>query len=475
MKKKKENLFQKFTHSMTIESLRERVQWLVTLRWIAGVMVVISVLAAKAFLEIENIAVPLALGFFILFYNLVFHLVRKYFVSHPEASDKDIKRRYALINLQIFLDLTVLAALIYFTGGIANPFLSFFIFHMVISSILLSRVNAYLWAFFTIGLETLLFYLEHFGYIPCHRFLPGYPTDLVKNGDHVFFILMAFSVTLLITVYFATSIMRPIRKRQLELTELQNRLEQKRDLLELKNKELSDMDRSKTEFLYRVEHELKAPIGALQSLISVVSRGYSAVDEAKRNELLARAENRVTLMKELVSDLLSLSRVSERSFTLELQPIDLKQMVYEAVDELNTYSKKRGVPIKIDAADALPEIMADKHAMEEITRNLIHNAVKYSFEGDVNVRLTTSEGNLVMEVQDHGIGISEEDLPDVFKEFYRTPNAKAFEEGSGLGLSLVKRLVEHHNGAITVTSQLNKGTTFTVTLPVDSGKIEELK
>lgn len=464
--RKKENFFQKFTISMTVESLRERVQWLVALRWIAGLMVVVSLLTAKAFFDVRTITIPLILGLLILGYNLAFHLIRKYFVTHPEASEQDIKRRIVLINIQIFLDLLVLATLIYFTGGIANPFLFFFIFHMVISSILLSRFNAYIWAMFTICLESLLFYLEHFGHIPSHKFLPGYPEGLVQNGIHVFILLMVFGISLIITVYFATTIMRPIRKRQLELSELQQRLEAKRDLLEAKNKELSDMDRSKTEFLFRVEHELKAPIGALQSLLSVVVRGYESVDEAKRKELLGRAQNRVTVMKELVSDLLSLSRINERSFKLELEPIDMGRMIETTVEDLNTYSKKKGVPIKVEAPERLPLIMADRHALEEVTRNLIHNAVKYSFEGEVNVRLSAGDENLMLEVQDHGIGINEEDLKQIFKEFYRTSNAKAFEEGSGLGLSLVKRLVERHNGTIVVTSILDKGTTFTVTMPV---------
>jgi signal transduction histidine kinase len=467
--KKKENFFQTFTHSLTVENMIERVQWLVFLRWIAGLAVVISLLAGKAFFNIHGITVPLLLGITILIYNGVFQMIRKYFITHPEASGTDIKRRLMLINLQIFLDLAMLAALIYFTGGIANPFLSFFIFHMVIGSILLSRRNAYLWALFTIILESMLFFLEHFGYIPSQPFLPGYPVGLVSNGSHVMFVLAAFSVTLLITVYFATSIMRPIRKRQLDLTELQNQLSQKRDQLERSNKKLCEIDRSKTQFLYRVEHELKSPIGALQSLLSVVTRGYSSVDEEKKKELLSRAENRVAVMRELVTDLLSLSRVSERGFKLNIETMNLEQVVKQVIEDLSTFSGKKDVPVILESPSSLPGIRADKHAVIEITRNLVHNAVKYSFEGDVTVSLVEDKGFVVMMIKDNGIGISEEDLAEVFDEFFRTANARAFEEGSGLGLSLVKRLVEQHGGSIDVSSQMNKGTTVTVSFPVVEG------
>jgi len=468
--KNKENFFQKFAASMTIENIRERVQWLVILRWIAGVSVVIAVLVGKAFFadHVESYIIPLCLGVFILFYNSLFQLITKYFTTHPDSSSADVKRRMALINLQILIDLTVLAALIYFTGGITNPFLSFFIFHMVISSILLSKLNAYVWAVFTISLESLLFYLEHFGYIPCQKFLPGYPPGLVSNGTHVMFILVSFSVTLIITVYFATSIMRPIRKRQMELSELQNMLENKRDLLEAKNKELSDVDHSKTKFLYRVEHELKAPIGALQSLISVVRRGYDSVDEEKKKELLSRAENRICVMKELVTDLLSLSRVTERRFQLEIQEIDFQRTVEEVIEDLAGYSAKKEINVKLKCASNLPILHADKQAIIEIVHNLIHNGLKYSFEGSVNVRVAEKDGNIVFQVEDSGIGISEEHLENIFTEFYRASNAKAFEEGSGLGLSLVKHLVLQHSGEIDVKSRLNEGTTFTVTLPAQA-------
>jgi signal transduction histidine kinase len=337
---------------------------------------------------------------------------------------------------------------------------------MVISSILLSMRNAYIWAIFTIIMESTLFYLEHHHHIPSWHFFPFYPEGLVNSGTYVFLTAVAFSVTILITVYFATTIVRPIRKRQLDLTELQIDLQKQKAELELKNKELQELDHSKTEFLYRVEHELKAPIGALQSLLSVVSRGYSSVSDEKKKEFLARAGRRVSTMKDLVTDLLSLSRVSERSFQLELETLRLETLTKEVIDELGVYAGRKGVDIKTNFAEPLPEIRADKQAMLEVTRNLVHNAVKYSFQGEVNVTLTSLEKQVIFKVEDSGIGISEEDLGNIFKEFYRSANAKAFEEGTGLGLSLVKYLIERHGGTITVSSQLDKGTTFTVTLPV---------
>ncbi len=464
----KPNFFETFIGSVSVENMTQRVQWLVFLRWPAGIGVIITALAGKAFFHIETITIPLLLGFFVLFYNMIFHLINKYIFGRQstEESRRCIRKRLFSINIQILLDLLVLTALIYFTGSFVNPFFFFFIFHMVIGSILLSRINAYGWAFFTIIIVSLLFYLEHFQYIPHQHFFPFHPREMIDNSGHILLFLGAFSLTMIVTVYFATTIMRSTRKQQVGLTELKNDLKEQRDQLELKNNELEELDRSKTEFLHRVEHELKAPIDALRSLLSVVSRSGIKLAEEKRSDFLARAERRVVVMKELVADLLSLSRINERRFQLDIESIEMDALVNEMIADLSTYARKKGIGIKTDFAPSLPAIKGDRVALMEITSNLIHNAVKYSFEGEAVVSLFTENHRLIFRVKDRGIGISEEDLPNVFTEFYRTANAKAFEGGTGLGLSLVKRLVERHGGTIAVTSQLNEGTTFTVTLPV---------
>ncbi|MCP4214689.1 MAG: HAMP domain-containing histidine kinase [bacterium] len=454
-------------HPVIIKNMGRRILWLIMLRWVAGISVVVSVLAGKVYFNIGEVTVPLLLGLLILLYNAAFNLIFKYLHSAPNGSTAGMQKRLILINSQIFLDLIVLATLVYYTGGIVNPLLFFFVFHMVISSILLSRLNAYIWAFFTIILESLIFYLESSHLIPTWKFFPFYPESLINNDDYLLLLLCVFGVTLLVTVYFATTIMRPIRKRQLALTELQNDLQHQRDQLEQKNKELNELDRSKTDFLYRVEHELKAPIGALNSLLSVVARGYSSVSDEKKKDLLNRAQGRCTMMKDLVTDLLSLSRVNERSFQLELETVHFDEILQGVVDDLHMYAAKKEITINYYSPETFPGQQADKHAIIEICRNLVHNAVKYSFQGKVDVTLTLEGEGLKMIVADSGIGISEEDLGNIFNEFYRTSNAKAFEEGTGLGLSLVKRLVEQHGGTIAAESKLNQGTTFTVTLPVN--------
>jgi signal transduction histidine kinase len=464
----KSSFFEKFIGSVPVENMTQRVQWLIFLRWIAGVGVIISTLAGKAFFHIHNITIPLLLGVSVLLYNAAFHLITQYIFNQKTAAQTNggIRRRLIAINIQILLDLLVLTTLIYFTGTYINPFFLFFVFHMVISSILLSRINAYGWAAFTIITVSAVFCLEHFNYIPHRHFFPFYPREIVGNGWYVLLFLLVFGITMIVTVYFATTMMRSIRKQQMDLTDLKNDLKEQRDQLEIKNKELEELDQSKTSFLHRVEHELKAPIDALRSLLSVVSRGGIKLDEEKRKDFLSRAERRVVVMKELVTDLLSLSRINERRFQLDIETVEMNKIIDDVIGDLTTFARKKGIKIRQDFALPIPKITGDSTALAEVSYNLIHNAVKYSFGGEVEVSLFPVNGRLMFRVRDSGIGISDEDIKKIFNEFYRTANAKAFEEGTGLGLSLVKRLIEQHGGTIDVDSRLNEGTTFTVSLPV---------
>ena len=454
-----------FKPVLTGANLTRRLDWLILLRWFAGIGVVIGVLAGKAFFHIHRVEIPLVLGILILTYNAVFFWLNRRPSQQALMQDEHNTTRIMQINYQIGLDLLALACLIYFTGGIMNPFLFFFVFHMVIGSILLSRANAYAIALFTILLETVAFLVEHFDLVPTIDFFGFYPSESAVSTPYAFLLLAAFSATLLITVYFTTNIVSSIRQKHLELTNLQRDLQVQKEQLEEKNRELEELDHSKTEFLYRVEHELKAPIEAVNSLLSVVARGYSAVSDEKRDEFIKRAANRVLSMKELVSDLLSMSRIKERTYKLDKRDIPAGEIVSSIVDDLGSLANKKGISIQLELENGLPKLNADENAFRDIARNLIHNAVKYSFEGTVTISMYVKNSFIVLRVRDQGIGIDENDLQRIGQEFFRTGNAKAFEEGTGLGISLVKKLVEKHGGTLEIQSQLNKGSTFTASFP----------
>jgi len=436
----KENFFDRYTGTISIESVCENVIWLIRLRWIACVGLLFGVIMSKAFFKISGDTVYpiLMIGILILFFNFIFYL-RYSFLSKRKGQSKEC---------------------------VETPILFFFIFHMVISSIMLSRVNAFFWAFFTIIIQSLMTYLEYIGKLEHKNFFYFIHELKDRSGYSEFFILIIFSITLIITVYFATTIMRPIRKKQLDLTILKNELLEQKKLLELKNIELEEIDKSKTNFLYRVEHELKAPIGAILSMLSVVVRGYNSVDDNKKIDFLNRSMIRIKGMKDMVVDLLSLSRIEAKNFRLNKTDIDISTLTEKMITELTPYSQKKKIGIKTHIDKNIPLLKADSDALTEIIRNLIHNAIKYSFEGVVTVSLLSDKKNIILSIKDTGIGISEDDLNNIFEEFYRTSNAKAFEEGTGLGLSLVKKLIEQHNGNIEIKSEINKGTESIVSFPL---------
>ncbi len=455
-----------FKPVLTGANLTRRLDWLILLRWFAGIGVIIAILTGKAFFHIERVGIPLLIGVSILAYNAVFYRISRRLSNQEDyQQDESSPHRILFINIQIGIDLLTLALLIHSTGGILNPFLFFFVFHMVIGSILLARGNAYAIALFTIFLVTLSFLLEHFKIIDSINFFGFYPKALTVAGPYVLLLLAAFSATMIITVYFTTNIVASIRQKHLALTQLQKNLQDQKDQLQATNLELEALDHSKTEFLYRVEHELKAPIEAVNSILSVVARGYASVSDEKRDEFIKRAASRVMSMKGLVSDLLSISRIKERSFKLDKQEVQGDAIVLGIVNDLKNLATKKGIGIQLDIESGLPKLTVDENAFHDIARNLIHNAVKYSFEGTVTIAMYEKNDFITLQVRDQGIGIAADDLEKIGEEFFRTGNAKAFEEGTGLGISLVKRLVEQHGGRLDIQSRLNHGSTFTVYFP----------
>jgi len=464
------NFFERYTGTISIQRVCDNVIWLIRLRWIACIGLLFGVIFSKAFFHIDAEVVfpPLLIGLIILFYNFIFYLRYSFLKKRKVGIAKEcVEKRLSFVNIQIFADLIMLSAIIYYTGGITTPIIFFFIFHMVISSIVLSRLNAYFWAFFTIIIESVMTYLEHIEIIEHKNFFYFIHKLNDRTGYSEFFILIVFSITLIITVYFATTIMRPIREKQLDLTKIKNELLEQKEMLNNKNIELEELDKSKTEFLYRVEHELKAPISAVLGLLSVVTRGYESVDESKKIDFLNRSINRVISMKDLVADLLSLSRIESKNFKLNLKNVHMAKLIENCIEELGAYSRKKQILIKKNIGENLPEINADRDALKDIIRNLIHNAIKYSFQGHIAVSLFLENDRLIFSVKDFGIGIAEDDLSEIFEEFYRTSNAKEFESGTGLGLSLVKKLVEQHSGRIDIKSKLNTGTECIVSFPVE--------
>jgi two-component system, OmpR family, phosphate regulon sensor histidine kinase PhoR len=228
-----------------------------------------------------------------------------------------------------------------------------------------------------------------------------------------------------------------------------------------------ELDEMKNDFVRMVSHELRAPLAAIKQQHSVILDGLAGGLTPKQIELLSRAQAKIQGLLDLINDLLDVAKMEAGRGQLEQVPLQLGEVLDEVVAILRAKADNQKVALKLETPADLPLILADRRAMEEIFTNLVSNAVNYSPDGGQVTISGVSHGDyLELRVQDTGIGIVPEEIPKIFDKFYRVKHPKTRQViGTGLGLSLVKGLVEAHRGTVEVESEAGRGTLFRVLLP----------
>ena len=229
----------------------------------------------------------------------------------------------------------------------------------------------------------------------------------------------------------------------------------------------SELDR--TWFLQKSAHQLRSPFNAIYSMLKMIRKGYLGPINKEQKKTIERCEKRIEMLGDLIKDLLKLGIKRADIYKTIIQPVDITEIM-NALDSLyRTQALEKGVDITFDIEELIPQIMANKKLIDELLTNLISNAIKYTPPGGkVRVSLAKeSKDQVRLEVFDTGIGIPEEDMPRLFSEFFRAENAKAFAEegGTGLGLVIIKEILDRIKGTISVKSKVGEGTCFTCFLP----------
>lgn len=232
---------------------------------------------------------------------------------------------------------------------------------------------------------------------------------------------------------------------------------------------LKKLDEAKSMFISMVAHEVKNPLAAVESYLTALLMGNLDGDPEKKRQVIERCILRTATLRNMVSELINLTAIETGHFTLKRSVLDVRPIVAQAVEAYRekALAKKQNLTLTCGPELDHTRILADKDSVFIICSNLIDNAIKYTHEqGHIEVKLEENGLFLKLVVRDDGIGISPEDQERVFDEFFRVKNAYTMQHpGTGLGLSLVKKLVECHEGTIAVQSAPGKGTTFTVSLP----------
>ncbi|HHL39335.1 MAG TPA: HAMP domain-containing histidine kinase, partial [Deltaproteobacteria bacterium] len=300
---------------------------------------------------------------------------------------------------------------------------------------------------------------EYAGAAPHHPFGDLFPRHVHSDGRYLLVLYFVFASSILFTTHIASNISERLAEREEELRAKSRQLEAA--LAELREK-----DRLKSEYVRVVAHDMKSPLASALSLISVLLGGYAGPLEPKAREVVERMGRKLEYLHHYAKDLLDLSRMRSARF-LSLQPVEIAPLVEEALALAAAKKEDKRINIVVDTSTAPKEITADREQLLHVLINLVANALKYTPDGGaVTIRAATEADRLRIDVSDTGIGIPPDELPRIFDEFYRGRNVAKTTKGTGLGLALVKEMVERHGGSVSVESRPHQGTRFTVKMPL---------
>ena len=218
-------------------------------------------------------------------------------------------------------------------------------------------------------------------------------------------------------------------------------------------------------FVSMVSHELRAPLAAVQQRLMLVTGGYAGeISEATRTSILG-TQKRIKGLISLIGDWLNLSRIEAGEVVGPEDPVDLEAVMAAIAETLSPLALERNITLKIDAPDSLRPVLGNRDALEMLFTNLVHNAIKYNRRGgSILIGLAEEDDSIVVTVEDTGVGIPRDQLALIFEQFYRVKE-EGRTDGSGLGLSIARKIAELHAGSIAVKSEVGKGTVFTVRIP----------
>ncbi len=386
----------------------------------------------------------------------------------------------ALEPVWLAVDMALVSLAVYLSGGEASPLFPWYLANIGSAAFVLGQRAAFAVALADTG---------------------GYLTALWMHGDLQDFDAWARAVGLMACLYAASFFflrgvtevlerrramgkMRRDEKRKLEeLTRLTAELEKSTSEAAEANLRLSEADRLKSQFLANMSHELRTPLNSIIGFSGILKTHLGDELSDRHARFLGHIHSSGERLLHIINDILDLSRVEAGSLELNIERFSVESVVDGITSVLQDSARKRGISFEPRVDAGLPPLEADVVRVKQILYNLAVNAVKFSYEGAV-VGLAArhlpaavsplSTESVVLEVSDAGIGIDPRDRELIFQEFYQVDGGTDREfEGTGLGLTLVKRFVELHRGTVAVESTVGQGSTFTVTLPLEFGGAKE--
>lgn len=445
--------------------LGDRVYTFVVIRFLAAVAVVLGALFAEFIVGIEHLNVLglIVLAAILFCCNTVTYLITRRYHGNYELADLHRQFIILVMDVTIAIDFLCLTVAIWLVGGSQSPFQAFFIFHVIIASVLLSPRATFGYALFGYALFAGLVIGTWIGCIPAHYPAGAVPlaTGEAPDGRYIVTVLTVQGLLVTFSALLLTYLMRLLRDGARQLRETA--------------RELDSLSKQRRDFLQLALHNLRAPVGAVSMLMSNLQGGYGGTLSEQQRAWVDRSQHRLSELTAFLRDLESLALLEAGDLDKYMQPVDLRGLLESVVEENRDLAQQHRHMLTLETEDGLRPVRGVPRLIREAVVNFITNAIKYTLDGGrITVRALNRGGQVRVEVVDTGVGIPPEDLQRLFQEFvrvHRTHAAVAKVPGSGLGLVIVRRIAEAHGGRIEARSEVNKGSVFALELPA-AGEVE---
>ncbi len=363
-------------------------------------------------------------------------------------------RLMLIMHVTINLDFVFLTAALWLVGGAASPFASFYILHIILAAMLLPREAVFYHALFGYLLFAGLVLSQLFELAPVFMPAGAIVSDVPISGRYALTVLTVQAILFTVTTLLVSEIATALKKGERALSAL--------------NEELVHLSEMRRDFLHIVVHNLKAPAAAATMLLEVVETLWQHDTPENVRTAVARARIRTQDLSNLVHDIQNLAVLESGALRNEEQSVNLNDIARDLAQAYEEPAAQKGQRMEVTLEPSLPDIHAVPRLIREAAVNYVTNAMKYTPEGGrITLRTRSENDEVIFEVLDTGVGIAPEYLSRLFGEFVRAPSYVSGQRptGVGLGLSIVKRIVEYYNGRVYVNSEVDKGSVFGFALP----------
>lgn len=434
-----------------------RLKWSVAVRYLMiSVVAVITIVCYEIGLQFDLIGVLIAATIAFVF-NLTSNLVYR---------DVNYPRFWPYIG--VFLDMIVITLIVHATGGVESIFLALYLLQLVGTNVHFSKLAAPMNLVFGGGMFITIVALEYQGILP-HNSLGIFNEPLYLNKLYIFSVTLTMISLMGISSYRSGYVVRSLQTVENEL------LKANRELLKLNvvyskvNRRLKEIDQMKTEFISVASHQMRTPLSATKWVMRMLLDGDLGKLNDQQLEMLTKGYQTNERMILLINDLLNVSRIEEGRFQYRFVHMSIEEVVESVIQELYNLIKKRNIKFNYKVAKGeIPKLNIDPQKIRLVVQNLVDNAVKFTPPGGkVTINLNSDKENVYFSVTDSGVGIPASQQHRIFSKFFRADNVIRMQtDGSGLGLFIVRNVIDNHQGRVWFESTEGKGTTFTFSLPI---------